>query len=110
MKKEDYLYIFSQMLQMSNDGFIVVDTDGNVTDINEAYCEFLGIKRNQTIGNPITIIIPNSKMLRVVKEGYEDKLALHRYVPGYTKDAENNFVLVSRSCVKKGQSKNLCVA
>jgi transcriptional regulator with PAS, ATPase and Fis domain len=39
-------------------------------------------------------------MLEVVKYGYEDELALHKYVPGYTRDADDDFVLVSRACVR----------
>ena len=98
--EEKYKYIFNETLRMSNDGFIVVDTEGIVIDISECYAEYLGHPRNWIVGRDIRESIPNSKMLEVVKYGYEDELALHKYVPGYTRDADDDFVLVSRACVR----------
>lgn len=86
MSCEKFQHIFSEILKMSNDGFIVVDTDGVVIDISECYSDFLGRPRSWIVGRDIRETIPNSKMLEVVKYGYEDELALHKYVPGYTRD------------------------
>ena len=81
--EEKYKYIFNETLRMSNDGFIVVDTEGIVIDISECYAEYLGHPRNWIVGRDIRESIPNSKMLEVVKYGYEDELALHKYAtPG----------------------------
>lgn len=97
---EKFQHIFSEILKMSNDGFIVVDTDGVVIDISECYSDFLGRPRSWIVGRDIRETIPNSKMLEVVEYGYEDELALHKYVPGYTRDENDDFVLVSRACVR----------
>ena len=99
----DYIHIFREMLHVSSDGFIVVDRGSIVTDISEKYCEFLGKPRKEIVGYHITKTIPNSKMMDVVEYGYADELALHHYVPGYTKDHEDAFVLVSRSAVRNGK-------
>ena len=40
-----YKHIFDEILRMTDDGFIVVDTNGIVTDINDQYCDFLGPRR-----------------------------------------------------------------
>lgn len=100
MKDTAYKYIFSEVLNMSGDGFIVVDRNGIVVDINERYAAFLGHPRQEVIGHPITNVIPNSKMNDIMEHGYSEALALHKYVPGYIRDSDNNFVLVSRSCVR----------
>ncbi len=97
---DKYRYIFSEVLRMSNDGFIVVDPDGIVIDISESYCEFLGRPHEWIVGRHIEETIPNSKMVDVVKHGYEDALAVHKFLDGYVKDPNNDFVLVSRACVK----------
>lgn len=100
MDSERYRYIFAEVLRMSNDGFIVVDPDGIVLDISDSYCEFLDRTREQVVGRHIEQTIPNSRMMDVVKRGYTDKLEVHNYLAGYVKDPNNNFVLVSRSCVR----------
>lgn len=94
-----YRYIFEELLRMTDDGFIVIDPQGIVTDINEQYCEFLGKPKAAIIGLPITHCISNSKMLDIVANKYSEELSLHKYVSGDTKESDNNFVLVSRSCV-----------
>lgn len=102
MYDSDYKYIFSEMLRMSDDGFIVVDKEGIVVDINELYCQFLGKAHDDIVGRPITDTIPNSKMVDIVTKGYREELAFHKFVPGFVRDADNDFVLVSRSCVLNG--------
>ncbi len=104
MQSDAYKYIFSEVLKMSGDGFIVVDRNNIVVDINERYAAFLGHPRDQVIGHPITDVIPNSKMLDIMEKGYSEELALHKYVPGYVRDSDNDFVLVSRSCVRNAEN------
>lgn len=94
-----YQYIFNEILRMTDDGFIVIDRDGVVTDINEQYCDFLGRPREEIVGYPIQKTIANSKMVDIVKKRYSEELALHKFLPGETKENDNNFLLVSRSCV-----------
>ena len=94
-----YKYILDEILRLTDDGFIVVDPQGVVTDINEQYCDFLGRTRDEVVGYPITKVIKNSKMIDIVRRRYSEELALHKYVPGDTKANDDNFVLVSRSCV-----------
>ena len=94
-----YKRIFDEILRMTDDGFIVVDPDGIVTDINDRYCDFLGKSREEIVGFPIYKTIQNSRMVDVVRERYNEELALHKFLPGDTKENDNNFVLVGRACV-----------
>jgi len=94
-----YKYIFDQILNMTDDGFIVVDKEGIVTDINDQYCNFLGVDKNHAIGGSIKNIISNSKMIDIVKNAYNEEGVIHKFVEGETKDKDNDFLLVSRSCV-----------
>ena len=55
-----YKYIFDEILSMSDDGFIVVNRNGVVTDINDQYCNFLGKTKEQVIGYDISKTISNS--------------------------------------------------
>lgn len=95
-----YRYIFRQVLKMSSDGFIVVDKQCVVTDINASYAAFLGKSADEIIGHSIYEIIPNSCMKAVVDTGFSDDLTLHKYEQGYIKNPNDDFVLVSRSPVR----------
>ena len=102
MAEQDYArykYIFDEILRMTDDGFIVVDRDGVVTDINDQYCNFLGKPREEIVGYPIKKTISNSKMPDIVNRRYSEELALHKFMPGESRENDNNFLLVSRSCV-----------
>jgi len=99
-KTEFYKRIFEEILRLSDDGFIVVDDHAVVTDINERYSTFLGKSREEVVGHSITEVIPNSKMPDILQNEYMEELALHKYIPGYVRDANNDFVLVSRTYVK----------
>jgi PAS domain S-box-containing protein len=97
MPQEIYKYIFDQVLQMTEDGFIVVDTEGVVIDINDQYCDFFNEKRENIVGKSIKFIIPNSKMIDIVKNRYREEGAVHTYITGTTREKK---VLVSRSYVE----------
>ena len=100
MEMEFYKIIFEEVLRLSDDGFIVVDKHAIVTDINDRYSAFLGKPKEEIIGRPITDVIPNSKMADIMRNEYREELAMHKYIPGYVRDATNDFVLVSRTYVK----------
>ena len=99
MKRDNYKYIFDEILKMTDDGFIVVDKYGNVTDINEQYCDFLGKTKKEALGSSILKIISNSKMIDIVNKKYREEGVIHKFIEGETKEVSNDFLLVNRSCV-----------
>ncbi|SKC35937.1 sigma-54 interaction domain-containing protein [Maledivibacter halophilus] len=94
-----YKYIFDEILRMTDDGFIVVDKEGIVTDINDQYCDFLGTRKEKVVGRNIKETISNSKMIDIMQNACREEGAIHKFVEGETKEADNKFLLVSRSCV-----------
>lgn len=105
MKNDNYKYIFDEILKMTDDGFIVVDKNGMVTDINDQYCDFLGRAKEEAIGHSILNIISNSKMVDIVNKKYRDEGKIHKFVEGETKEISNDFLLVNRSCVFDDEGK-----
>jgi len=97
--KNNYKYIFQEILKMTDDGFIVVDKLGNVTDINEQYCDFLGRKKEDVVGSSILKVISNSKMIDIVSKKYREEGAIHKFLEGEAKESSNDILLVNRSCV-----------
>ncbi|NPV71331.1 MAG: sigma 54-interacting transcriptional regulator [Firmicutes bacterium] len=51
------------------DWIVVVDRDGIITMINDAYCEFLGVTKEQATGTHVTKIIENTRMHIVAQTG-----------------------------------------
>lgn len=94
---ERYQRIFNKVFDMSDDGFIVVDISGIVTDINQKYCDFFNTTKESVIGKSILNIIPNSKMLDIVREKYTDESVIHAYIAG---KPQGEKVIVSRSFVE----------
>ena len=92
-----YKNIVSQILKMTSDGFIITDTEGNVREINKQYADFFGKSRGEIIGKSILNIIPNSKMIDIVKHKFSEEDAVHKYIDG---EAKGNSVIVSRSYVE----------
>lgn len=92
-----YKNIVSQILKMTSDGFIITDTEGNVREINKQYADFFGKSRSEIIGKSILNIIPNSKMIDIVKNKFSEEDAVHKYIDG---EAKGNSVIVSRSYVE----------
>lgn len=92
-----YKNIVSQILKMTSDGFIITDIEGNVREINKQYADFFGKSRSEIIGKSILNIIPNSKMIDIVKHKFSEEDAVHKYIDG---EAKGNSVIVSRSYVE----------
>ncbi len=93
--------IYQQILDMSTDGFLVVDTDNRIIEMNKAYCNFLGIKRDDVIGKHVLEVVKNSKLGEIIKSGETEVNVLHKLVEGQAPNREK-VVIVTRAPVKDG--------
>lgn len=93
-----YKYIFDEILTLTDDGFVVVDNHGVITDINEQYCQYLKTTREYAIGRSIAEIIPNTKMIDIVNYAYREEGAILRLSEKSDDDSDRIF-LVNRSAV-----------
>ena len=75
---EDHRYrlIFEEFLDKTEDGFIVVDKDGIITDINQNYCDFLAKRQEDVIGKPIGQVITTTSMYDVLARRHRGDLSL----------------------------------
>lgn len=88
-----YKYIFDEILTLTDDGFVVVDTNGVITDINDQYCKYLKTTKEYAIGRSIAEIIPNTKMIDIVNYGYREEGAILRL--SEERDDENDSIFLS---------------
>lgn len=98
MNNDRYKYIFDEILTLTDDGFVVVDKNGIITDINEQYCSYLETTKEYAVGRSIAEIIPNTKMLDIVNNAYREDGAIMR-LQERREDSEDRVILVNRSCV-----------
>ena len=101
---EDYRYrlLFQDFMRATSDGFIVVDRQGIVTDINKNYCDFLGKTQEEVLGKPIEEIIKNTKMYEIMDKRSRGDGPNGVYVHHYTEDNNRNkvdaYVVGNRFC------------
>ncbi len=61
--------ILKTILELAYDGILVVDTEGYITMISEAYKKFLNINFSDVIGKHVTEVIENTRMHIVAQTG-----------------------------------------
>ncbi len=66
------------VLDSSYEGIVVVDHDGRVVLINQAYCDFLGRDRHDLIGRHVTDVIENTRLHQVVQTGIAEISVVQR--------------------------------
>jgi len=74
-------YVLAQILENAFQWFVVVDSDSKIIYINEDYCKFLKVIREEAIGMPVNEIIENTRMHEVVQSG-EVHIASPHYIKG----------------------------
>jgi PAS domain S-box-containing protein len=90
--------VFKKMLEITKDGFVVVDHCGIIIEISNAYCDFLGLNRNFIIGKPILDIIKNSKLPQILENQEVDIDVIHKLVRGQSPSNEK-YTIVTRAPV-----------
>ncbi|MDR2161889.1 MAG: sigma 54-interacting transcriptional regulator [Desulfovibrio sp.] len=93
--------IYEKAVSAIADGFFIVERDGTVVEINKAYCEYLGIKREEVIGKHISDVIYNTKMVDIMESGVTEIDSLHQFEEGQTASGEKT-IAVSRMPVMDG--------
>lgn len=73
--------IIETVFEKSHFCFVAVDENGIITFLNDNYCRFLEVVREEAIGKHVTEVIENSRMHIVVKTG-EEEIADLQYIRG----------------------------
>lgn len=66
-----------QIINLLAERTVVVDKDGKILYINEAYCEFLGTTVEDSLNKPVADVIENTRMHIVAKTGQKELAAIH---------------------------------
>ncbi|MEL7597115.1 MAG: PAS domain S-box protein, partial [Clostridiaceae bacterium] len=60
--KKDILELLEIVLEMTYDGIVMVDKDGYIKMISQAYAEFLGVTKDEAVGKHVKEVIENTRM------------------------------------------------
>ncbi len=93
--------IFEKILDISADGFLIVDEKGCIIEINKAYCDFLAMKREDIIGRYVLDVIKNSKLPQLLSTGETEVNVVHKLAVGQS-PKKDRYVAVTRAAVKDG--------
>lgn len=102
---EDHRYklIFEELMDKSEDGFIVIDSHGVITDINDKYCDFLGRRKENILGHPIEQIISTTSMYDVMNRRQrgddQGSIYMHPYIASETKGSRHTYAIANRFCI-----------
>ncbi|WP_224768261.1 sigma-54 interaction domain-containing protein [Metabacillus idriensis] len=76
MDKLPYDWI-EEVVNLAAECMVVVDHEGIVVYLNTAYCEFLKVTPEESIGKPVQDVIENSRMQIVAKNGQAEVASIH---------------------------------
>ncbi|MEW6695785.1 MAG: sigma 54-interacting transcriptional regulator [Bacillota bacterium] len=65
----DLKELLETVLDIAYNWIVVVDENARITMINKAYCDFLGVKKEDVLGKKVEDVIENSRMQVIVKTG-----------------------------------------
>lgn len=61
--------IMDDVIELTFDGFVVVDKSAHIVLISDTYCKFLGIVKEESIGKHVADVIENTRMHIVAETG-----------------------------------------
>lgn len=95
--------IYEKAVSAIADGFLIVGRDGRIVEINTAYCDYFGVKREDTIGREIYSVITNSKMIEIMDKNITEIDAIHEFVDGQTASGERMVAVTRMPVVDEGE-------
>ncbi|MDR2076551.1 MAG: sigma 54-interacting transcriptional regulator [Desulfovibrio sp.] len=90
--------LFKKFLDVTSDGYIAINREGRIIEINKSYCDLLNISHAEALTKNIIEVIPNTKMIRVLKSGITEVDVLDKHESGVLK---GKYLVCSRSTVEK---------
>ena len=75
-REKDFAAISEALIESPNMIYVIVDKDGIITAINQAYLNELGIEKEAAMGRHILDVTPNSHLPEILKTGRTDKVDL----------------------------------
>ena len=106
LSDQELLLALYGCVENSDDGFLVVSPDGNIAYINEAYCDYINVKRERILGKSVLEYIDTSQLADFAAntKAEPQKGVLHQVSAKQYRDGEH-YCIVNRTNISHlGQS------
>lgn len=102
MNPDELMLSFYGCLETSDDGFLFVDTKGKIAFINDAYCKYINVSRDDVLGKPVLDYIDTSELVETATNPhFKTQIGvLHRVSANQYRDGEH-YCLVNRVNISK---------
>lgn len=97
---EKWNLIFAKIMDISEDGFLIVDTESRILEMNRAYLEYLQLSAEDVMGKHIHDVIKNSELPKILKSGITETNVMHRLVVDQS-PSHDKYAIVTRAPVLK---------
>ncbi len=91
------------LLATTLDGYVLADSEGNLIDVNQSYCDLLGYDRETLLGMKMDQIearpgpeVVQSRIARVAAKGRDRFETQHRHRDGHSIDVDVSIVVLDR--------------
>ncbi|MBK5241033.1 sigma 54-interacting transcriptional regulator [Clostridium sp.] len=81
--EKDALDILKTIINKDSDGLIIVDENAIITMISKSYCDFVGMSQEKALGKPVTDVIENTRMHKVIQSRVPEIAQLHKIKGSY---------------------------
>nr|WP_278276543.1 sigma 54-interacting transcriptional regulator [Anaerobranca gottschalkii] len=96
-KQKNITDVLNTVMELAYDGILVVDKQGHITMISDAYSKFLGVNKDEVIGKHVTEVIENTRMHIVAQTGVPEVADLQKI--------KGNYMIATRiPIIKNGES------
>jgi len=58
-----------EFLDLFQEGIVIIDKNGKIIYLNDAYCKFLNVSKSKSIGEDIQSIVPSTRFFEIKKSG-----------------------------------------
>lgn len=97
MDYDRLLYSFFTCAEHSDDGFLIVTTDGRIAYINPAYCNYIGIEQEGVIGKPVLDYINTSQLTIAANDlAFEPQINVLHKVPASQYSDKERYSIATR--------------
>jgi len=90
--------LFKKFLDVTSDGFIAINKEGKIIEINESYCSLLKITREKALSSHVLELIPNTRMIHVLDNNITEVDVLDEHQVGVLK---GKYLICSRSTIEE---------
>jgi transcriptional regulator with PAS, ATPase and Fis domain len=94
--QKDAIEILKTLVDNDNDGLVIIDKNAIITMISKSYCDFLETTQENAVGKPVTDVIENTRMHKVLETGEPETAQLQKI--------KGNYMIASRMpIIKNGE-------